>query len=119
VTLRGSVGGFHQKREAMKAAERVRGVVEVDNQLEVQLMTDQQRADADLRGAVTVTDEELLARLGPPARLLGGHNPRLGSPARQLRSASGGGAPLTLNAGTEGKTATGRTCRAADCAARS
>jgi osmotically-inducible protein OsmY len=52
VTLRGSVGSFHQKREATKAAERVRGVVEVDNQLEVQIMTDQRRADADLRADV-------------------------------------------------------------------
>jgi osmotically-inducible protein OsmY len=41
-----------QKREATKAAERVRGVVEVDNQLGVQIMTDQRRADAGLRGDV-------------------------------------------------------------------
>ncbi len=52
VTLRGTVGSFHQKREATKAAERVRGVVEVDNQLDVKIMTDQRRADADIRGDV-------------------------------------------------------------------
>jgi osmotically-inducible protein OsmY len=52
VTLRGTIGTFHQKREATKAAQRVRGVVEVDNQLEVQLMTGQRRADADIRGDV-------------------------------------------------------------------
>jgi osmotically-inducible protein OsmY len=52
VTLRGTVGSFHQKREATKAAERVRGVVEVDNQLDVKIMTDQRRADAEIRGDV-------------------------------------------------------------------
>ena len=52
VTLRGTVGTFHQKREATKAAERVRGVVEVDNQLDVKIMTDRRRADADIRGDV-------------------------------------------------------------------
>jgi osmotically-inducible protein OsmY len=52
VTLRGTIGTFHQKREATKAAQRVRGVVRVDNQLEVELMTDQRRADADIRGDV-------------------------------------------------------------------
>jgi len=52
VTLRGTVGSFHQKREATKAAERVRGVVEVDNQLDVKIMTDRRRADADIRGDV-------------------------------------------------------------------
>jgi osmotically-inducible protein OsmY len=31
VTLRGTVGSLHQKRAATRAAERIRGVVEVDN----------------------------------------------------------------------------------------
>jgi len=52
VTLRGTIGSFHQKREATKAAERIQGVAEVDNQLEVQILTDKRRADADLRGDV-------------------------------------------------------------------
>ena len=52
VTLRGTVGSFRQKREAQKAAERVYGVVSVDNQLEVRILNEQRRDDADLRGDV-------------------------------------------------------------------
>jgi osmotically-inducible protein OsmY len=49
--LRGTVGSFHQKREAAKAAERVRGVVSVENEIDVAILT-HQREDADLRGDV-------------------------------------------------------------------
>jgi osmotically-inducible protein OsmY len=52
VTLRGTVGSFRQKREAKKAAERVYGVVSVDNQLEVRILNEHRRDDADLRGDV-------------------------------------------------------------------
>jgi osmotically-inducible protein OsmY len=52
VTLRGTVGSFRQKREAKKAAERVWGVVSVDNQIDVELMGEKRREDADLRGDV-------------------------------------------------------------------
>ncbi len=52
VTLRGTVGSFHQKREATKAAERVRGVVDVDNRIDVEILTHERREDADLRGDV-------------------------------------------------------------------
>ena len=52
VTLRGTVGSLREKREARKAARRVFGVVSVDNQLQVRLMGDQRRADAELRGDV-------------------------------------------------------------------
>jgi osmotically-inducible protein OsmY len=52
VTLRGTVGSFRQKREAQKAAERVYGVVAVDNELEVRILNEQRRDDADLRGDV-------------------------------------------------------------------
>jgi osmotically-inducible protein OsmY len=52
VTLRGSVGSLREKREAKKAAQRVFGVISVDNQLQVNLMDDQQREDADLRSDV-------------------------------------------------------------------
>ena len=52
ITLRGTVGGLREKREAKKAAERVFGVVSVDNKLQVKLMNDDKRADADLRGDV-------------------------------------------------------------------
>jgi osmotically-inducible protein OsmY len=52
VTLRGTVGSLREKREAKKAAQRVTGVLDVDNQLKVRLMGDQGRADADIRGDV-------------------------------------------------------------------
>jgi len=52
VTLRGTVGSFRQKREARKAAERVAGVVYVDNELDVRLLDEDRRDDAELRGDV-------------------------------------------------------------------
>jgi osmotically-inducible protein OsmY len=52
ITLRGTVGGLREKREAKKAAQRVFGVISVDNQLQVKLMNDEKREDADLRGDV-------------------------------------------------------------------
>jgi len=52
ITLRGTVGSLREKHEAKKAAERVFGVISVDNHLQVRLMNDAKRADADLRGDV-------------------------------------------------------------------
>lgn len=52
VTLRGTVGTFREKREARSAAERVYGVTSVSNELQVRLMNDRKRADAELRGDV-------------------------------------------------------------------
>jgi len=52
ITLRGTVGSFREKREAKKAAQRVFGVVSVDDELQVRLMGDSKRADADIRGDV-------------------------------------------------------------------
>jgi osmotically-inducible protein OsmY len=52
VTLRGTVGRLREKREAKNAAARVLGVVSVDNQLEVRLLNDDRRGDAELRGDV-------------------------------------------------------------------
>jgi osmotically-inducible protein OsmY len=52
ITLRGTVGSLREKREAKKSTERVFGVTSVDNQLQVRLMNDDKRADADLRGDV-------------------------------------------------------------------
>jgi osmotically-inducible protein OsmY len=52
ITLRGTVGSLRQKREAKNAAERVWGVTDVSNELNVRIMTDQRREDADLRGDV-------------------------------------------------------------------
>ena len=52
VVLRGTVGSFHQKRAAAKAAARVPGVVSVSNRIDVEILTDERREDADLRGDV-------------------------------------------------------------------
>ena len=52
ITLRGTVGSLREKREAKKAAQRVFGVISVDNKLQVKLLNDDRRADADLRGDV-------------------------------------------------------------------
>jgi osmotically-inducible protein OsmY len=52
VLLRGTVGSFWQKREAQKAAERVDGVTTVDNIVDVRLLTEHRRADAELRADV-------------------------------------------------------------------
>jgi osmotically-inducible protein OsmY len=52
VTLRGTVGSLREKREAKRAAERVFGVISVDDRLQVRLLTDAKREDADLRGDV-------------------------------------------------------------------
>src|SRR5262245_2449307 len=49
VTLAGTVGSLRQKREAKKAAERVHGVILVNNELDVRVRTDHRREDADLR----------------------------------------------------------------------
>jgi osmotically-inducible protein OsmY len=52
VTLRGTVGSLREKREAKKDAERVYGVKHVRNELDVQIMNDERRANADLRGDI-------------------------------------------------------------------
>ena len=49
ITLRGTVGSFRQKREAQRAAERVHGVRFVDNDLDVRVLTEHRRQDAELR----------------------------------------------------------------------
>ena len=52
ITLRGTVGSLREKREAKKAAQRVFGVISVDNKLQVKLMDTERRVDAELRGDV-------------------------------------------------------------------
>ena len=52
VTLRGTVGSFRERREATTAVKRVYGTKQVDNELQVKLLTADRRADADLRGDV-------------------------------------------------------------------
>jgi osmotically-inducible protein OsmY len=50
VVLRGTVGNFSQRRAAADDARKVDGVEEVDNQLQVRILDDERRADADIRG---------------------------------------------------------------------
>jgi osmotically-inducible protein OsmY len=52
VTLRGTVGSLRQKLDAKQDAERVHGVKHVTNELEVQVMNDERRDNADLRGDI-------------------------------------------------------------------
>jgi osmotically-inducible protein OsmY len=52
ITLRGTVGSFRQKREAKRDAERVYGVKSVTDELQVRILNEDRRDDADLRGAV-------------------------------------------------------------------
>ncbi len=52
ITLSGSVGSFREKQEARKAAARVGGVKRVKNDLEVSLLEEYAREDADLRADV-------------------------------------------------------------------
>jgi osmotically-inducible protein OsmY len=62
VTLRGTVGTFAQRRAAEKDADGVEGVSAVDNELQVRLMDEYGREDAEIRGAALQTlmwDSEL------------------------------------------------------------
>ena len=51
VTLRGTVGSFSQRRAAVNDARQVDGVDEVDDELQVRLLNEDRREDADIRGA--------------------------------------------------------------------
>jgi osmotically-inducible protein OsmY len=50
-TLRGTLGSFSQRRAAVRDAGKIEGVVDVDDQIDVRLLIDEQREDADIRGA--------------------------------------------------------------------
>ena len=52
VSLRGTAGSFRQKREAVTAAQRVYGVVEVNDELQVGIPESYRRGDAVVRGDV-------------------------------------------------------------------
>jgi osmotically-inducible protein OsmY len=52
VTLRGTIGSFREKREAENAVKRVYGTRGVENELQVKLLNEDRRNDADLRGEV-------------------------------------------------------------------
>src|SRR4051794_6205086 len=51
VTLRGTVGSFAQQRAAVADARRVMGVADVVDELNVRLLNDDRREDAEIRGA--------------------------------------------------------------------
>ena len=51
VTLRGTVGSFAQRRAAVADARRSRGVFDVYDELEVRLLSEDRRKDAEIRGA--------------------------------------------------------------------
>jgi osmotically-inducible protein OsmY len=52
VTLRGTVGSFREKQEAKHDAERIYGVKDVKNELDVRILNEHRRSDAELRGDV-------------------------------------------------------------------
>jgi len=52
VSLRGTVGSFREKQEAKHDAERIYGVKDVKNELDVRILNEHRRSDAELRGAV-------------------------------------------------------------------
>jgi len=65
IALRGTVGSIVQQAEAVRTAERVPGVRRVDDELEVQIMGIDGRADADTEAAVLdalAVDEQVHAR---------------------------------------------------------
>jgi len=64
ITLRGTVGSFPQRRAAVDDARRTKGVVDVFDELQVRILDDDRRADAELRG-------EALQRLVSDALLPG------------------------------------------------
>jgi osmotically-inducible protein OsmY len=51
VTLRGTVGSFAQRRAAVADAREVEGVDEVFDEIQVRLLDDYAREDAEIRGA--------------------------------------------------------------------
>jgi osmotically-inducible protein OsmY len=51
VTLRGTVGSFAQARAAAADARRTRGVFDVYDELDVRLLDQDRREDAEIRGA--------------------------------------------------------------------
>jgi osmotically-inducible protein OsmY len=50
VTLRGTVGSFAQRRAAVKDARNMEGVYDVFDELQVRLLDEYQREDAEIRG---------------------------------------------------------------------
>lgn len=64
--MRGTVGSFSQRRAAVADARATDGVYDVDDQLEVRLLNDDRREDADIRGialGILMWDTEVPADL--------------------------------------------------------
>jgi osmotically-inducible protein OsmY len=64
VALRGTVGSFAQQRAAVHDARRTRGVFDVLDELQVRVLNDDRREDAEIRGAVMqrlIWDPEIAA----------------------------------------------------------
>ena len=73
VTLRGTLCSFPQKRAASSAAKRVKGVLEVENHLQVRLLDRHRRTDAELRGEVLQSlGWDVLVPSAVDARVAGG-----------------------------------------------
>jgi hypothetical protein len=65
-TLRGTLGRFSQRRAAVGDARKINGIYDVHDQLDVRLLNDDRREDADLRGAalqILMWDSEVPADL--------------------------------------------------------
>jgi osmotically-inducible protein OsmY len=50
-TLRGTVGSFAQRRAAASDTRNVEGVYDVNDELQVRILDEERREDADIRGA--------------------------------------------------------------------
>ena len=64
--MRGTVGSFSQRRAAVSDARKIEDVYDVDDQIQVRLLNDDRREDADLRGIALQTlmwDTEVPAEL--------------------------------------------------------
>jgi osmotically-inducible protein OsmY len=66
VILRGTVGSFRQRRAAADDAGEIDGVYDIDNELDVRLLDEYRRDDADIRGIalqILMWDSEVAADL--------------------------------------------------------
>jgi osmotically-inducible protein OsmY len=70
VTLRGTVGSFAQRRAAVADARKIQGVYDVYDELEVRLLDDNRRDDAEIRG---IALQMLMWDVEIPAELLDVH----------------------------------------------
>jgi hypothetical protein len=89
VTLRGTVGSPWQSREAKRAAQRIRGVIGVENQIQVRPPPDDRLEDADLRGDV-LQALTLDARIPPSVEACQGRQGHAQRPGRLAIPARGG-----------------------------